>query len=59
MLTNKKELKQRAEDAERRALVHFRKLQKIENILRYAKTTKEPAVHTVKKIEEVILEQYR
>lgn len=41
-------------NAERRALIHFRKLQTIERILRQDEIKKEFAVFTVKKLKEVI-----
>lgn len=53
----KRELKQQAENAEKRALTHFRKLQAIENIIRQEEENKTPAVFIVDKIKEVIVGQ--
>lgn len=39
---------------EKRALQHFSKLMKIENVLEDAKRTKEPSVFTIDKIKNVI-----
>lgn len=50
----KRELKKQAENAERRALIHFRKLQAIENIIKQEEANKTPAVFIVDKIKEVI-----
>ena len=51
----KKQLREEVENAEQRALTHFRKLQQIENILRIDKNKKTPSVFIVEKIEEVIV----
>lgn len=48
------ELKEVSMNAEQRALIHFRKLQAIERILKQAEKTKEFAVFIVKQIKEVI-----
>lgn len=50
----KKKIKEQAENAERRALIHFRKLQAIENIIKQEEASKTPAVFIVDKIKEVI-----
>ena len=49
-----KKVKKQAENAERRALIHFRKLQAIENIIKQEEANKTPAVFIVDKIKEVI-----
>ena len=49
-----KKVKEQAENAERRALIHFRKLQAIENIIKHEEANKTPAVFIVDKIKEVI-----
>lgn len=49
-----KKVKKQAENAERRALIHFRKLQAIENIIKQEEASKTPAVFIVDKIKEVI-----
>lgn len=50
----KKKIKEQAENAERRALIHFRKLQTIEKIIKQEEANKTPAVFIVDKIKEVI-----
>ena len=50
----KKKIKEQAENAERRALIHFRKLQAIEKIIKQEEANKTPAVFIVDKIKEVI-----
>lgn len=50
----KRELKRQAENAEKRAVTHFRKLQKIEHIIKTEEANKTPAVFIVDKIKEVI-----
>ena len=50
----KKDLKEQRDDAEARAVTHFRKLNKIENILKESDRTKEPYVDTVIKIKELV-----
>jgi len=54
-METKRMLKENLNNAEQRALTHFRKLQQIENILRVEKNKKTPAVFIVEKIEEVIV----
>lgn len=49
----KKDLKERLEEAETRAVTHFRKLNRIENILKESERTKEPYVDTIIKIKEL------
>ena len=49
-----KKIRKQAENAERRALIHFRKLQAIENIIKQEEANKTPAVFIVDKIKEVI-----
>ena len=46
--------KEIAENAEKRGLTHFLKLNKLRCIIRNGKATKEPAVFIVDKIEKVI-----
>ena len=50
-----KELEENAINAEERALIHFRKLYNMENILFKAEMDKTPAVIIVDKIKEVIV----
>lgn len=54
MWETKKQLREDIENAELRAVTHFRKLMEIEQILKKEKINKTPAVWIVKKIEEVI-----
>ena len=56
-METKKKLKEKANNAEQRAVVHFRKLQEIENILGRAEINKTPSVIVVDKIKEVIRPQ--
>ena len=50
----KKELKEQLKEAETRAVLHYRKVNKIENILRQSETTKENYFETLDKIKRVI-----
>ena len=56
-METKKKLKEKANNAEQRAVVHFRKLQEIENILGRAEINKTPSVIVLDKIKEVIRRQ--
>ena len=56
-METKKKLKEKANNAEQRAVVHFRKLQEIENILGRAEINKTPSVIVLDKIKEVIVGQ--
>lgn len=56
-METKKKLKEQANNAEQRAVVYFRKLQEIENILGRAEINKTPSVIVVDKIKEVIVGQ--
>lgn len=56
-MKTRKQLKKESENAEQRALEHFRKLQKIEDIVLRAEIDKTPAVFVVEKIKEVIRPQ--
>lgn len=49
--------KRLAEEAEKRAVMHFKKLNKIEQILMIEESKKTPAVYIVDKIKEVIVGQ--
>lgn len=53
----KKDLRQQRDNAEKRALTHFRKLNKIENIIKNEEAKKTPTVFIVDKIKEVIVGQ--
>lgn len=53
----KKDLRNQRDNAEKRALTHFRKLNKIENIIKNEEAKKTPAVFIVDKIKEVIVGQ--
>lgn len=54
-INRNKYLQQEKDNAEYRATIHFRLLQKIENILRKDTINKTPAVLTVEKIKEVLV----
>ena len=56
-MKTRKQLKQESANAEQRALDHFRKLQRIEDIVLRAEIDKTPAVFIVDKIKEVIRPQ--
>ena len=54
MWESKKQLKVDAENAEKRAVTHFQKIDKIERILKHADYTKEMYFVTLDKIKRVI-----
>ena len=54
LIETKKQLRQEAENAELRAVTHFQKLNKIEQILKQADYKKEMYYDTVQKIKKVI-----
>ena len=54
MIETKKQLREEAENAELRAVTHFQKLNKIEQILINADKTHEMFYETVQKIKKVI-----
>lgn len=56
-METKKKLKEKANNAEQRAVVHFRKLQEIEQIIEIAEMNKTPSVIVLDKIKEVIVGQ--
>ena len=49
-----RKIKEQARNAKLRAVTHFRKLQKIEHIIKTEEANKTPAVFIVDKIKEVI-----
>ena len=53
-METKKQLREEAENAELRAVTHFQKLNKIEQILKNADKTHEMYYETVEKIKKVI-----
>lgn len=53
-METKKQLREEAENAELRAVTHFQKLNKIEQILNNADKTHEMYYETVEKIKKVI-----
>ena len=55
MIETKKQLRQEAENAEIRAVTHFQKLNKIEQILKQADFKKEMYYETVQKIKKSYL----
>ena len=54
LFETKKELKEQLYEAETRAVTHFRKVNKIENILKQSEETKENYFETLDKIKRVI-----
>ena len=53
-IETKKDLKEQLEEAETRAVTHFTKVNKIENILKHSDETKENYFITLNKIKKVI-----
>ncbi len=53
-IETKKDLRNQLEEAERRAAIHFTKVNRIENILKKSDETKENYFITLNKIKEVI-----
>ena len=53
-IETKKDLKEQLEEAETRAVTHFTKVNKIENILKKSDATKENYFITLNKIKKVI-----
>ena len=56
-IETKKDLRNQLEEAETRAVTHFNKFNKIENILKKSEETKENYFITLNKIKEVIVGQ--
>ena len=56
-IETKKDLRNQLEEAERRAAIHFTKVNRIENILKKSDETKENYFITLNKIKEVIVGQ--
>lgn len=56
-METKKKLKEKANNTKQKTIIHFRKLQEIENILGRAEINKTPSVIVVDKIKEVIVGQ--
>lgn len=54
MWETKKELRAELENAEQRAVTHFRKLNEIERTIRIEEIKKTPAVHIVDKIKKIL-----
>lgn len=55
MWETKKELRTELENAEQRAVTHFRKLNLIENLIRIEQANKTPSVHIVEKIKKILV----
>lgn len=55
MWETKKELREELENAEERAVTHFRKLNQIENLIRIEQANKTPSVHIVEKIKKILV----
>lgn len=56
-IETKKDLRNQLVEAETRAITHFSKVNKIENILKIAEITKENYFVTLNKVKEVIVGQ--
>lgn len=59
MFETKKQVKERATLAEAREVTHFRKLNRIENILKISEKEKTPAVFIVDQIKKVLVSDYQ
>ena len=59
MWETKKQLREERENAERRAVTHFRKLNLIENLIRIEQANKTPSVHIVEKIKKILVSDYQ
>lgn len=55
MWETKKQLREELENAEQRAVTHFRKLNQIENLIRIEQANKTPSVHIVEKIKKILV----
>lgn len=55
-MKTKKQLREERDNAEERALIHYRKLNKIEHILMIERANRTPAIIIVDKINAVIKE---
>lgn len=59
MWETKKELRAELENAEQRAVTHFRKLNAIENIIRIEESKRTPTVFIVDAIKKVLVSDYQ
>lgn len=59
MWETKKELRAELENAEQRAVTHFRKLNQIESIIRIEQANKTPSVHIVEKIKKILVPDWQ
>lgn len=59
MWETKKELRAELENAEERAVTHFRKLNLIENLIRIEQANKTPSVHIVEKIKKILVPDWQ
>lgn len=55
MWETKKQLREERENAEKRAVTHFRKLNQIESIIRIEEEKRTPTVHIVEKIKKILV----
>lgn len=59
MFETKKQIKEKAILAEERAVMHFRKLNSIENIIRIEESRRTPTVFIVDAIKKVLVSDYQ
>ena len=59
MWETKRQLREELENAEERAVTHFRKLNQIENLIRIEEANKTPSVHIVEKIKKILVHDYQ
>lgn len=55
MRETKKQLREKLENAEERAVTYFRKLNLIENLIRIEQMNKTPSVYIVEKIKKILV----
>ena len=59
MWETKRSLQRELDNAEERAVTHFRKLNQIESIIRIEEIKKTPSVHIVEKIKKILVHDYQ
>ena len=59
MWETKKKLREELENAEQRAVIHFRKLNLIENLIRIEQASKTPSVHIVEQIKKILVHDHQ
>ena len=59
MWETKKQLREKLENAEQRAVIHSRKLNSIENLIKIEQANKTPSVHIVEKIKKILVHDHQ